>query len=207
MKQLTKPILQFKISLIDSKPLIWRRIQMMESCSFYDLHVAIQDAMGWEDCHLHQFIIYTGATKKVQQRKFIGIPDDSFGDSDTLPEWETKVYDYLNSDEKRKIVYDYDFGDSWDHLVEFEGYFDKDPEINTYPICCDGAMACPPEDSGGLGGYYDMLDAINDKNHRNQEEYLEWIGDEFDPKEFDKMAVKFHNPKVRLKNFLEEYYD
>ena len=52
-----------------------------------------------------------------------------------------------------------------------------------------------------------MLDAINDQNHSNHAEYLEWMDDEFDPKEFDKTIVKFHNPKVRLKNFLDEYYD
>ena len=109
-----KQILQFKISLIDSDPLIWRRIQIAETYSFYDLHVAIQDAMGWEDCQLHQFIIYTGAKKRTEQRTFIGIPDDDSGD--TLAGWETMVSDYLISDEKRRIIYEYDFGDSWEHL-------------------------------------------------------------------------------------------
>ena len=197
-----KQILQFKISLIDSDPLIWRRIQIAETYSFYDLHVAIQDAMGWEDCHLHQFIIYTGAKKRTEQRTFIGIPDDDSGD--TLAGWETMVSDYLISDEKRRIIYEYDFGDSWEHLIEFEGYFDKDPEIKKYPICCDGKMACPPEDSGGIGGYYGMLEAITHKEHPDHEEILEWLGDEFNPNEFDKTKIKFHNPKTRLKTFLGE---
>lgn len=200
----TKPILQFKISLIDSSPLIWRRIQIAETCSFYDLHVAIQDVMGWEDCHLHQFIIYTGAKKRSEQRTFIGMPDDAFGESDTLVSWETKVGAYLASEEKRRIIYEYDFGDSWEHLIEFEGYCDKDPEVKKYPICYDGKMACPPEDSGGLGGYYGMLDAAADKNHPEHEEILEWLGNEFNPNEFDKATVKFHNPKIRLKNLLDE---
>ncbi len=203
MKLLTKPILQFKISLIDSKPLIWRRIQIVESSSFYDLHVAIQDAMGWEDYHMHQFIIYTGSTKKTTQRTCIGIPDDDMGDDSNLAGWETKIVDYLGGNEKRKIIYEYDFGDSWEHLIEFEGYFDKDHSVKKYPICCDGEMACPPEDSGGTWGYYDMLDAVNDKNHPNHAETLEWLGDKFNPEVFDKTTVKFHNPKTRLKEFLK----
>lgn len=203
MKQTSvKPILQFKISLIDSDPLVWRRLQIAETCSFYDLHVAIQDVMGWEDCHLHQFIIYTGARKKSEVRTFIGIPDDD--SADTLAGWETKVVDYLISDEKRKIIYEYDFGDSWEHLVEFEGFFDKNLEVKKYPICVDGKMACPPEDSGGIGGYYGMLEAFTNKKHPDHEEILDWLGDEFDPNKFDKTKIKFHNSKTRLKNFLEE---
>ena len=204
MNLLTKPILQFKISLIDSKPLIWRRIQIIDSSSFYDLHVAIQDAMGWEDCHLHQFIISTGS-KRTAQRTLIGIPDDVLGDDSALSGWETKVCDYLDIKEKHKIIYEYDFGDSWEHLIEFEGRFEKDPNVK-YPICCDGKMACPPEDSGGMWGYSDKLDAINDKNHPDHEDVLEWLGVEFNPAEFDKTTVTFHNPQVRLKTFLEHYY-
>lgn len=201
MKLLPKPILQLKISLIGSKPLIWRRIQMVETCSFYDLHVAIQDAMGWEDYHLHRFMIYTG-TKRPEQRTLIGIPDEVMGDDSPLAGWETKVSDYLVCDEKCKIIYKYDYGDNWEHLVEFEGCFDKDPEVKKYPICCAGKMACPPEDSGGLGGYYGMLEAITDESHPDHKDILEWIGDEFDPKKFDKAAVKFHNSKIKLKDFL-----
>ena len=52
-----RPIYQLKISLSGSRPLIWRRILIPSDVSFFDLHVAIQDAMGWFDSHLHQFFI------------------------------------------------------------------------------------------------------------------------------------------------------
>ena len=201
MGAISAHVLQFKISLIGSKPLIWRRIQVLDSYSFYDLHIAIQDAMGWEDYHMHQFIIYTG-DKKLQQRTCIGIPDDVMGDDSNLAGWETKIVDYLAGNEKHKIIYDYDFGDGWEHLIKFEGCFKQDPTINQYPICCDGAMACPPEDSGGIYGYYDLVDAIKDKNHPEHQERLEWLGYEFNPDEFNKEEIRFRNPKASLKEFL-----
>ena len=74
MGSISAQVLQFKISLMDSKPLIWRRIQVLDSYSFYDLHVAIQDAMGWKDYHFHQFIIYKG-DKRTTQPTYIGIPN------------------------------------------------------------------------------------------------------------------------------------
>ena len=206
MTSISGQILQFKISLIGSNPLIWRRIQVPDSYSFHDLHVAIQDAMGWEDHHLHQFIIYTG-DKKLQQRTLIGIPDGSLGDDSALAELDTKVLDFLVKDEQSKIIYEYDFGDSWEHLIEFEGYFKKDPAVKEYPICIDGAMACPPEDSGGIYGYYDMIDAIKDKNHPQYQEYLEWLGYVFNPDKFNKAKVKFRNSKTSLKKLLARFSD
>ncbi len=50
MKKKFDYVYQFKITLQDTKPPIWRRIQVPETYTFYDLHVAIQDAMGgYED--------------------------------------------------------------------------------------------------------------------------------------------------------------
>jgi len=66
-------VFQFKITLQDIFPLIWRRIQISKQCTFWDLHVAIQDAMGWTDSHLHEFKVFNLATGK---KEYIGIPDD-----------------------------------------------------------------------------------------------------------------------------------
>ena len=75
------------------EPTIWRRIQIPENYSFWDLHVAIQDSMGWQDCHLHQFQI---ADPVNNNQTHIGIPDDEFLDEDMpviLPGWETNISD------------------------------------------------------------------------------------------------------------------
>ena len=54
IKKKFNQVYQFKITLKGIKPPIWRRIQVPKTYTFYDLHVAIQDAMGWYDCHLHE---------------------------------------------------------------------------------------------------------------------------------------------------------
>lgn len=69
-------VLQFKVSLVYSVPEIWRRIQISDKCTFWDLHVAIQDSMGWEDYHLHQFVVYDLMDKSKKRPIFIGIPDE-----------------------------------------------------------------------------------------------------------------------------------
>jgi hypothetical protein len=83
-----------------------------------------------------------------------------------------------------RMVYEYDFGDSWEHEVLFEGC-PKAEAGRQYPVCLEGERACPPEDVGGVGGYADFLQTIQDKSHEERVEMLEWGGGWFDPEEFD----------------------
>ncbi|MDO9231413.1 MAG: plasmid pRiA4b ORF-3 family protein [bacterium] len=188
-------VYQFKIVLKDSKPLIWRRIQVPENYSFWDLHVAIQDSMGWEDCHLHEFrtIISRG---KLSNMQHIGIPDpDGFGE--ILPGWKEKIEAWFSKFEK--MNYTYDFGDSWEHSVIFEKILPKEKN-KKYPICIDGKMACPFEDSGAIWGYYEKLEILKDPKHPEYHDIAEWIGDEdYNPEEFNPSEVIFDNSKTRLK--------
>lgn len=198
-------VLQFKVSLVYSVPEIWRRIQISDQCTFWDLHVAIQDSMGWEDCHLHQFVVYDSTDKSKKRPIFIGIPDedDLLGDAgmSMLAGWEIKVCDYLSSN--KTFGYEYDFGDGWEHFIEFEGEYAKDAMIKKYPICLAGENACPPEDVGGIPGFYDYVEAITDKKHPDYKDCLAWHG-KYDPTKFDATKVKFSNPKIRLKRLMEE---
>ena len=194
-------VLQFKISLVDSEPEIWRRIQISNRCTFWDLHVAIQDSMGWEDYHLHQFsVYYSNNTKPI----FIGIPDDDHlledAEIDLQPGWEIKVSDCLSLN--KTFGYEYDFGNWWEHLIEFEGEYPKDTMVKKYPICLAGENACPPEDVGGIGAFYDYVEAISNKKHPDHKDLLEWRG-KYDPTKFDVAQVKFDNPARRLKKCME----
>ena len=81
-----------------------------------------------------------------------------------------------------KAIYTYDFGDTWEHSIVLEKRLSVDPNT-TYPICTDGQLACPPEDCGGIPGFYDLVEALNDPNHERHEEMLDWLGD-FDPQAF-----------------------
>ena len=194
MKKKFNQVYQFKIALRDTKPPIWRRIQIPETYSFWDLHVAIQDVMSWSDYHLHQFeIIDPTSETKVR----IGIPEGDF-DTEFLPGWKQKIADYFSM-ENRSADYAYDFGDYWEHKIELEKILPREKGVN-YPVCIKGKRACPPEDCGGIGGYEEFLEAIKDPKHEEHEEMLEWIGGEFDPEHFDVEEVSFDDPDKRRKN-------
>jgi len=82
-----------------------------------------------------------------------------------------------------KARYTYDFGDSWEHGIVLEKRLPADPDT-AYPVCTGGQLACPPEDCGGIPGFYGLLDTIGDPSHDRHEESLDWLGDDFDPKAF-----------------------
>jgi len=193
-KQVAKrPVFQFKITLQGIHPPIWRRIQISDLCTFWDLHVAIQDAMGWWDYHLHDFKVINPITNK---KGHMGIDaDDDFDILNTLPGWDFKVRDYISANEK--MIYSYDYGDGWKHMVEFEGEHSKLKQSRDYPICVDGERACPPEDVGGVPGYENFIIAINDPNHEEHDKFLQWVGGKYDPNKFSPKKVKFDNPRKR----------
>lgn len=194
MKQV-KPsnIYQFKITLEVVKPSVWRRIQVPDTYSFWDLHVAFQDAMGWMDCHLHQFQI---TNPKTDEKVLIGIPDDDYDWSRaTLPGWEIAIADYFTLD-NRSASYEYDFGDDWQHRIRLEAIKQANPELE-YPHCVAGAQACPPEDVGGAWGYEEFLKVIRDPTDARYQEMLEWVGRAFDPDDFDPEGVWFDDPLAR----------
>lgn len=194
-------VYQYKISLNGSKPLIWRRIVVPSGYSFWDLHVAIQDAMGWIDYHLHLFEIKEPLTNtKVE----IAIPDEEDGlfDRTILPERKEKISEYFNEN-NRKARYVYDFGDLWIHTIKLEKILPA--KIGEkYPKCTAGKMACPPEDCGGIGGYYNMLEILSNPHDEEYDEMIEWLGGEFNPETFDPKDVWFDDPEERYSELFEE---
>jgi hypothetical protein len=173
----TDEVYQFKITLLGIEPPIWRRIQV-ENCSLNMLHHYIQDAMGWTNSHLHHFEI---------GKQLYGDPSlmaENFEDMDYRDSTQTKLSDILPRAGKQfRFLYEYDFGDSWQHEILFEGRVKAKPG-QVYPICHSGHRACPPEDVGGIWGYADFLQAISDPDHDQHQELKEWVGGKFDPEEF-----------------------
>jgi hypothetical protein len=168
---------QLKITLIGIRPPIWRRVQVSSSINLRRLHDVIQAAMGWTQSHLYQF---EGGDVAF------GEPDDEFG----MPIRSAK------STPLRKIapapgavfIYEYDFGDSWQHRIEVEKVLPPEPGVH-YPRCLAGKRACPPEDVGGIWGYEEFLQAVRDPKHPEHEAMLEWVGGAFNPDAFDRQAV------------------
>ncbi|MCL2020984.1 MAG: plasmid pRiA4b ORF-3 family protein [Betaproteobacteria bacterium] len=189
---------QFKITLLDSDPEIWRRIQVPATYTFWDLHVAIQSAMGWEDYHLHMFRI-----GKRSEIIINGNPtdDDLDDDENTFNGWEIEASSFLETPGD-VALYEYDLGDGWLHEILLEGVFLKEKGIR-YPNCIAGARACPPEDCGGIPGFEHMLEVLASPRHPEHKDLIKWLGKEFEADKFDPQAVRFANPKNRWKHWQE----
>jgi hypothetical protein len=178
----TGEVYQFKITLLETSPPIWRRIHVSD-CTLDKLHESIQTAMGWTNSHLHHFRIdgtYYGDPMLVGEDSMDLVYRDSTNTclSEIL----------LRRDERFDFEYEYDFGDSWQHEVLFEGRLTGEPG-KRYPLCLEGARACPPEDVGGVWGYADFMEAIADPENEEHEEYLEWAGGKFDPESFSPIVA------------------
>ena len=192
-----KTAYRFRIELMGIQPSIWRLIEVPSSDSFWDLHVAIQDSMGWLDYHLHSFRIQ-GAGKKGPI--LIGIPDDEDEDG-TLPGWKIPLSRHFRAPGD-EATYEYDFGDGWQHRVVLEGILLQE-EGERYPRCLAGERACPPEDCGGVPGYYHLLEVLEDEGHGEHEDIKEWLRGHarnywpYDPAHFDPGEVEFSDPKER----------
>lgn len=173
----TDNLYQFKITLLGIDPPIWRRIQVWD-CTLDQLHFHIQTAMGWTNSHLHLFTI---------NRENYGDPEllqNGFEDEGCRDSTRTLLSGILPKRGKRfRFRYEYDFGDDWEHEIVFEGSVLPE-KGKRYPLCLEGARACPPEDIGGPYGYFDFLAAIDDPDHEYHEEFRDW-GRTLDPEGFD----------------------
>lgn len=171
----SQPVYQVKITLNGTKPPVWRRMLVPGTIRLDRFHDVLQTVMGWTDSHLHQFI---------SGRTFYGIPYDdlAFG-LETMDERKYKLSQLLKK-EKDSIIYEYDFGDSWEHRIVLEKILPANSDV-VLPSCIKGKRACPPEDCGGVWGYQDLIEVIRNPSHPEYEEMLDWLGGEFDPEEFD----------------------
>jgi hypothetical protein len=198
-----KNLLQLQIALIGSDPKIWREIIVSAADSFFALNVAIQDVFGWDDSHLHQFFTVNPYKTRPPYPR-IAIPNPAYDDGeDTVDERKTKVEDYLGKI-NAKVYYEYDSGDSWMHEIKVLKILKNDGKIKT-PAIIGGENIAPPEDCGGIGGYYDLLEAVNDPKNPNHEDMMEWLDIEkpsdFDPEKFDMREIKFSDPKKALDRY------
>jgi Plasmid pRiA4b ORF-3-like protein len=171
---------QLKITLEWSNPPIWRRIVVRQDISLEILDHIIQIAMGWTNSHLH---IFTADGQHYS--------DPEFEMGDAFKDERRVILSDLVSVQGDVFHYEYDMGDGWRHRVEVEEVIDGGvPALDArLATCISGERRCPPEDVGGVPGYEEFLRAINDADHPEHEDYLEWIGGSFDPAEFSIQEV------------------
>ncbi len=183
-----------RVDLVLAPRPIWRTLQVAENATFWDLHVALQDVMGWRDCHLHVFTVdhpHTG------ERLRIGVPDASefHGSNAVIPGWQVQVRDIIRPDYP-PILYTYDLGDQWQHEIALEAVLPAD-EAGPSPRCLGGEGACPPEDCGGTAGYTRLLTSLSAAASEEREMIAMWLEPGFDAAAFDPDAVRFCDPARR----------
>jgi hypothetical protein len=173
---------QLKVTLKGVKPPVWRRITVSSNITMKRLHNILQITMGWENYHLHGF----------------ESNDQEYGDP------ENAMFNEIKDERQIKlaqvaptvgteITYTYDFGDRWEHSIVVEKIVPNMLNRQT-PVCIGGKSACPPEDCGGIWGYAELRQAINDPTHLENTRWSEWLKecfdiDTFDPNTFDPELV------------------
>lgn len=165
-------VLQLKVTLKGMKPAVWRRVLLPANVTFTQLHYVIQGAMGWENSHLHAF--YVEQTSVAGRRRLF------------------EVFDRVRA----KVRYIYDFGDSWEHKVVLEKVWPGDAELKL-PAVTAGEHACPPEDCGGVWGYVNLLEILDDPDHPEYEDSLTWVGGAWDPEQFELEEANARLPRLR----------
>ena len=168
-----KVVYQLKVTLRDTRPPIWRRVQVSGDITLFRLHRILQVVMGWTDSHFHQF--------RVGETHY-GTPNPEF-EFEVKNEKRFRLTDVLRRP-KARMVYEYDFGDGWEHDIVLEAAVPASPG-ERYPLVLAGKRRCPPEDVGGILGYYHFLRVMQDPKHAEHRDMREWCGGPFDPDTFD----------------------
>jgi hypothetical protein len=165
-----------KVTLSGIKPPVWRLMLLSPEITLGMLHRILQAVIGWEDAHMHRFV--------QDGRKY---SDLRFELDDILDERKVLLGSLL-AEPGSRLVYEYDFGDNWQHELLCEEFVELDVQA-PYAICTDGARACPPEDCGGPHLYDDLLRVLKNPKHRDYKEMKDWVGGSFDPEAFNIEAI------------------
>jgi Plasmid pRiA4b ORF-3-like protein len=176
MPRFSRPddVFQLRVSLIGIEPSIWRRVLLPQDASLGRVHGVLQAVMGWSDSHLHQF--------KVGDVRFAE-PDK---ESDRGPiDYRSITLNQIAPRRGSICIYEYDFGDGWEHLVVVEDELPIETVKDRLPRCIGGERACPPEDCGGPHGYTELLNALQNPRHPSHDAFRRWTGGAFDPERFD----------------------
>lgn len=163
-----------RIAVKDIEPEIWRRFAVPADIPLDRLHDVVQVVMGWEECHLHEFII--------DKKRYTELPETE----NDLDEATYRLSDLITQN-GQTFDYHYDFSDDWWHEIILEDHHYSNDELISSVECIDGERSCPPEDIGGIPGYEELCreiaEAKEDAEERG-EEWDEW-GEEYDSEEFD----------------------
>jgi hypothetical protein len=173
-------IATLRIDLLDTEPPIWRTLEVPTSMTLAALHQTVQAAMGWWDQHFWEM--------RIGAQHFAPDPGDDIWDGEPPRDAAAiRLRDVLKG--RRTVIdYVYDMGDSWEHRLLLTDVRAGDPD-GEYPRWTGGERACPPEDCGGLPGFYAVLDALADPTHPDHGEVTEWHKG-YDPEAIDEEVAR-----------------
>ncbi len=172
-------ICTIRIELLETDPLIWRQVEVPTSITLKVLHDIVQITMGWLDYHLWEFTI--------GKQRYGPPTDEEWATPPRIDAIKVRLRDVLNP-RKTRINYLYDFGDCWAHRLIVTDVRQGEPGVS-YPRYVGGEWAGPPEDSGGIPGFYEKLRAMADPDHPEHADIVEWLED-YDPRDIDELPLK-----------------
>jgi len=155
-----------KVTLLGTRPPVWRRFLVERDIKLHQLHSTLQVVMGWTNSHLHQFVFQ----KQKQSDR-------------------TKLGDLIGAP-GASLLYEYDFGDGWQHELRLEEILIGDASFQR--VCVAGGRACPLEDCGGPQGYAELLHALQEASHPEHDSAREWLGEHFDPEHFAVVEINLN---------------
>lgn len=211
-------IFQFKITLSGTKPPLWRRFQVPSDYNFFEFHSVIQNVMGWSGVCLHKCFFDSLIDNSLFEIKE-DHPEDTRIDEylfsnfpipamPSINELNVKLSEYFKlNDKDTKVLYEYDFISDWEHELFLEKILDPEEGVK-YPVCLDGARACPPEKCGGIKEYHQIVKNVKkDKTSarykvtmdyvRASENYMgveHYDTEKFDPADID-FSIVHNNPE------------
>ena len=190
---------EIKVSIRDTHPPVWRRLQIPEGITFHELNAIIQLAFNW--CGYHSYNFEIGASL-YDMGIFIELPelDDGWGNYEIRNSKKEKVDKYFK--EYKRMKYTYDFGDNWIHNIIVEKIVETDIKL-TRPICIKAKMADLPEDCGGPWGYEELLDILSDEKHERYKEMKDWVNDGFTNWYDDREYINLEEINMRLEEYKE----
>ena len=174
-----------RVDLKETKPPLWRRLELASDLHLDQLHEVLQEAFGWTDSHLHQF--GSGPEYYSRETEYYLCPFQVEEGETGIPEEDVRLDEVLGTPGD-KLFYLYDFGDGWEHVIKLEAVTAYDSSHTARAVCIGGRRDGPPEDCGGVGGY-DLISAATDPVNPDHcdavAEFARMYGDNVDPGRFD----------------------
>lgn len=178
---------KFRIELDGTSPNIWREFLVSSETKFNRLHHIIQIVMGWKNNHLYEFSMDS-------YRIGPQFEDDGFNGPNEIIDSKTITIGDVLQHKGQQLEYLYDFGDYWQHVLTVEMII---PDLAIpFPVCCAGALGCPPENVGGLAGFYDFLRIMEKPRHPKHKETKAWVNGQLAPTESSYDSQQFTLEKI-----------